>query len=373
MQSGLQIGNTQAGALATANLAGYLLFSAIGGALASRIGPRSVVAAGLAVTGGGMLFTGAADSFYSAATWRFVTGLGSGAANVAVMGMLPAWFAPSRRGLASGVAVTGSSFALISLGPLVPILLGYYGTSGWRYCWYYFGGIALVIALIALLLIRNRGETSFSLATPYASGSRPSSHNATSWKLVYHSWPVWHLGLVYIAFGFSYIIFMTFFVKHLMSAGGFSRSEAGNLFMTMGWASLFGSFVWGWISDRIGRKHTLILVYLIHSVSFALFGVSKGAFGFTAAALLYGLTAFSIPAIMAAACGDVLGSRMAPAALGFITVFFGVGQAVGPSIAGLLADMTGTFTPAFLMASGVALLGAIGASTLHPSHRNDMQ
>jgi predicted MFS family arabinose efflux permease len=271
------------------------------------------------------------------------------------------------------VAVTGSSFALISLGTMVPFILTRHNPEGWRFCWYYFGGVTLLIALITLMFIRNRGESSFSLSTPYAAGATSPAPDAPSWKLVYHSWPVWHLGLVYVAFGFSYIIFMTFFVKHLMSSGGYSRTEAGSLFMAMGWASLFGSFLWGWISDRIGRKQTLILVYLIHSVSFALFGVSKGAFGFSAAALVYGLTAFSIPAIMAAACGDVLGPRMAPAALGFITLFFGVGQAVGPSVAGLLADMSGSFSPAFLMASGVAMLGAIGASTLHPIDRTNLR
>jgi MFS family permease len=174
-----------------------------------------------------------------------------------------------------------------------------------------------------------------------------------------------------VAFGFSYIIFMTFFVKHLIASGGYSRSAAGNLFMTMGWASLFGGFLWGAISDRIGRRQTLVAVYLIHAASFALFGMTAATAGFTAAAILYGMTAFSIPAIMAAACGDVLGQRMAPAALGFVTLFFGIGQALGPSVAGLIADFTGSFSAAFLLASAVALLGAIGSATLHTAQQEN--
>ena len=58
MQAGLLLDNTQARMLATVNLAGYLLFSALGGALAARFGPRSVVTGGLAVAGAGMLLTG---------------------------------------------------------------------------------------------------------------------------------------------------------------------------------------------------------------------------------------------------------------------------------------------------------------------------
>jgi MFS family permease len=69
---------------------------------------------------------------------------------------------------------------------------------------------------------------------------------------------------------------------------------------------------------------------------------------------------------MGATCGDLLGAQLAPAALGFITVFFGIGQAVGPSAAGYLADALGTFTLAFWLAAGMALLGAGGAALLKP-------
>jgi len=78
-------------------------------------------------------------------------------------------------------------------------------------------------------------------------------------------------------------------------------------------------------------------------------------------------SAWSLPAIMAATCGDVLGPALAPAALGFITLFFGLGQALGPSLAGALADATGTFAQAYVLAGVVAVLGAGGASLLRPA------
>ena len=69
---------------------------------------------------------------------------------------------------------------------------------------------------------------------------------------------------------------------------------------------------------------------------------------------------------MAALCGDVLGSRLVPAALGFITLFFGLGQACGPSVAGALADRSGSFASAFLVAAVASLAGAVGAAFLGP-------
>ncbi len=370
MQHGLGMDNTQAGVMATANLFGYLALSAIGGALASRFGPRAVISMGLLIAGGGMLLTGMSGSFFSASIWRGVTGVGSGASNVPVMGLLSAWFGSRRRGLASGIAVSGSSIALILLGPLVTYILSVYGNFGWRVSWYIFGFTTVILAVIGYLFLRNHPSEKGIQPLGNRTGeiNTPQKIEKLSWRSVYRSSLVWHLGLVYIAFGFSYIIYMTFFIKLLVSEGGYTQGAAGQLFMIMGWFSLLCGLIWGGISDLIGRKWALVIVYIIQAVSFSLFALWPITAGFTISAILFGLTAWSIPAIMAATCGDVLGSRMAPAALGFITLFFGIGQATGPSIAGSLADATGSFDLAFLLAGVVALLGAIG-STLLPSNK----
>lgn len=370
MQEDLGLDNTQAGLLATANLVGYLALSAIGGALASRYGPRAVISTGLLVVALGMLATGLADRFGVLLFWRFLTGLGSGASNVPVMGLLTAWFATRRRGFASGICVAGSSIALILVGPAVPRILAMSPLLGWRISWFLFGGLTLLLAAGSALLLRNhpedRGTTPYG-GSPEETAPRRSSGGGLRWGSVYRAVPVWHLGAVYVAFGFSYIIYTTFFAKHLIAGGGYTPEAAGQLFMVVGRFSLFCGLIWGSVSDCIGRKGALIIVYLIHAVAFGLFALWPAPLGFTLSAILFGLTAWSIPAIMAAACGDVLGARLAPAALGFITLFFGIGQALGPSVAGAIADATGSFSPAFLLAAGVAALGAIGAALLRPA------
>lgn len=280
--------------------------------------------------------------------------------------MWASWFPPTKRGLASGIAVSGSAFAMIGTGSLVPPLLMRSGPDGWQLCWQIFGGLSLIIALICWVVIRNTHvRTGIDLSSPYAVPSPDRTEQETgAWHDIFRSKAAWHLGLVYVAFGFSYIIFMTFFVKHLIAAGGYSKSEAGNLFMLMGWANLLISFLWGSLSDRIGRANTLVLVYLIHTVAFAMFGLAHSGILFTAAALLFGMTAFSIPAIMAAACGDLFGRRMGSVAIGFVTLLFGIGQVAGPAIAGFMADRSGSFASAYLLASAVALAGAAGSMTL---------
>jgi MFS family permease len=373
MQLGLGLNNTQAGGLATANLIGYLALSVFGGAFAARYGPRVVITAGLTVAAAGMLLTGLANSFVAASVWRALTGIGSGASNVPAMGLLAAWFVQRRRGLASGIGVTGSSLALIVLGLLVPHFLAAYGSNGWRVCWFFFAGITLGLAVLALAILRNCPSDLglLPVGSPKGSAAVTVGMRELSWGKVYRSGRVWHLGLIYVAFGFSYIIYMTFFTKYLISEGEYTQASAGRLFMLMGWLSLLCGLIWGSFSDKFGRRTALVIVYIIQAAAFGLFALWPSTPGFVLSAVLFGLSAWSIPAIMAATCGDLLGPRLAPAGLGFITLFFGIGQAAGPSVAGVIADANQSLSPALLLASGVALLGAVGSLLLRdtsPQH-----
>ena len=370
MQTALSLDNKGAGSLATVNLSGYLLLSIIGGALASRYGSRIVISLGMIFVGAGMLITGTSNNFWSAVLWRLMTGIGSGASNVPAMGMLSAWFSPHLRGFATGIAVSGSSIALIVTGPIVPCILTFFPETGWRVTWYLFGGITIFIALIGVIFLKNEPKKmGIHPLGEVIQNDQPKdlTSRKLKWSLVYRSPAVWHLGIVYAAFGFSYIIYMTFFIRYLVGELHYSQTAAGNLFMLMGWFSIGCGLIWGSLSDRIGRKTALILVYGLQTLSFSLFAVWPKTIGITASAILFGFTAWSIPAIMAAACGDVVGHRLAPAALGFITLFFGIGQALGPIVAGIIADLSGSFISSFGLAAAVSFFGGLGASFLKPS------
>ena len=367
MQVDLGMDNTQAGVLAAIHVVGYLIASLLVGVLASRFGPRRVIALGLGLAGFSMILTGLADGTTAVGFWRGLAGVGSGMANIPVYGVVSAWFSARRRGLATGIAVSGSSIALIALGPLVPYLLDDFGRSGWRICWYLFGCFTLALAVAGAFLLRN---------SPADKGLKPiaAENNETAveeytnkdldWSQVYRSTTAWHLGVVYIAFGFSYIIYVTFFFKMLVAEGGYTTIGAGRLFMLMGWCSLLCGLIWGGLSDVVGRRYALLSVYLVQAAAYALVSLWPSNAVFIVSSVMFGITAWSIPGIMAAACGDLFGYRLAPAALGFITVFFGVGQAISPGIAGAMADAAGSFSSAFLLAAIVAVGGAIGALSL---------
>jgi MFS family permease len=59
-----------------------------------------------------------------------------------------------------------------------------------------------------------------------------------------------------------------------------------------------------------------------------------------------------------------VGGKLAPAGLGFITLFFGIGQALGPVLGGWIKDTTGSFTNAFVLATVISLVGGFGSLIL---------
>jgi MFS family permease len=366
MQEGLGLSNTQAGALATANLAGYLLMGIVAGAVSARIGPRRVIAVGLLVACAGMLITGFAHSYAPALAGRLLTGFGSAAANIPAHTILGLWFSRARRGIVTGVAASGASVGLIVTGPLIPWIVSSFGDSGWRWSWYILAAGTFVLAVAGFLVFRDRpGYQPEGMETE-------ATHGRVSWRKLYLSGSVWHLGAVYFCFGFAYMIYLTFFSKRLIADIGYTQEQAGTLFMILGWASLPCGVLWGWIADAIGRKRAMTAILVLQSAAFAIFAVWTQTAGLIFSVVLYGLTAWGIPCIMAVTCGDIVGPVMAPAAYGFLTVFHGLGQAAGPYVAGRMADALPSFTASYLVASGVALLGAAGMLLLRSTATSHM-
>jgi MFS family permease len=372
MQDSLKLTNTQTGELQSWNLLGYLATVVFAGVLSARFGARLIISISLLVTALALALTGLVPSFGGAQAGRFLAGVGGAGGNIPAMALVSAWAGVRRRGLAAGAAVGGSSLGLMVTGPLVPALLSRYGPEGWRVSWYVLGAMALGVCFLCALLLRNRpdeiglaplGESGIE-ATQRTAGMRSPS---LQWSLVYRSGLLWHLAVVYFAFGFSYVIYSTFFIRYLVKEAGFTQSAAGSLWLKIGLVSVISGFIWGSVSDRWGRRTALLAVFTLQGVAFLIFGLSREWPVIYLSAGLFALTAWSIPALMAALCGDLFGGRLAPAALGLMTIIFGIGQALGPYLAGRIADAHHSFSLAFVAAGLVALVvGGGGSWLLHP-------
>ena len=370
MKDGLDFNYTQLGLLGTGNFVGYLTMAIIGGFLAAHFGTRIVITAALILMGITMILTGLAKSFSFAFLMRLLTGLGNGAAFVPAMALGSAWFAMKKRGFATGIVSAGIGAGTLISGLAVPPILSSFGTSGWRFSWYLLGGAVLLISGIVYRFVRsNPQEKGLQQVGSEESGTAPiasaASENVSApkrtgtIKSVVKMGSIWYLGAVYFFYGLSYIIYIVFFAAYLVKEMGLSQEWAGGLWALVGGLSIFCGVIWGRISDMLGRSRGAALAYLVLGISYIIYALIKVPFGFYLSAILFGLTAWSIPTIMAAAAGDFVGPRLAPAGLGFITLFFGIGQALGPALGGYLADVSGSFTLPFMIAGVISMVGMV--------------
>ena len=360
MAATLDLSYSQMGFISTANFLGYLVSVLFSGHFAGRVSPRKLVFAALLVVGVSMSLVSRATDFLSVLLLYTVTGIGSGATNMPLMGLVSAWFSSRMRGRAAGFIVIGSGFAIIISGCLIPAVNRWIGPEGWRTSWVILSGIVVLIAFASFALLRDRPSDK-GLA-PYGSddSADPDPHGADGREVnLYRKGILYYLGIIYFLFGYTYVIYATFIVTTLVRERGFSESLAGNFWMWVGFLSLFSGPVFGTLSDRLSRKAGLIIVFSLQAVSYLLIATKLPGLFLYLSIFFYGLVAWSIPSIMTAAMGDYFGARKAAAALGLVTFIFGLGQISGPAIAGILAERTGSFSSSFYMAAafaGVAIL-----------------
>ncbi|MCX8021865.1 MAG: MFS transporter [Syntrophorhabdaceae bacterium] len=367
MKDGLKLSYTQLGLIGTGNFIGYLSLAIIGGFLAAKFGVRKVVFLSLLLIGITLFLTGLAGSFTFAFLMRLLTGMGNGSSYVPIMALPAAWFVAKKRGLATGIVSGGIGTGLFASGIILPPIISSFGERGWRYAWFFMGITVFILSFVCVSLIRNtpkeKGTTMYGGEEKEKGGARVTLFSA--WKDIIGEPEIWKLGGVYFTYGFSYIIYLTFFVAYLTKEIGYPPDLAGRIFALLGFFSIFCGVVWGGISDVLGRRYGSMFAFIVLALSYIIFALWRESTGFYISSMVFGITAFSIPTIMAAAAGDAVGGRLAPAGLGFITLFFGIGQALGPAIAGLIKDGTGTFTNAFLLSALVSFIGAGGSLILH--------
>jgi MFS family permease len=378
MQKGLGTSSAAAGSLASWNLIGYTVMSAVGGVLAGRWGPRRVITIGIIVTAAGMLFTGLSNTLAGASAARLLTGMGNGLVLVPSISLMAAWFEVRRLGLASAVVPTGSSLALVVVGLAVPPILAAGGVDGWRLAWYFFASVTILLAIVSALIQRDRPakaitESDEIVIDKWAPPAIRARLSPPSFHLggVIRSGYAWHLGAVYLLYGVAFLLYFTFFQKRLTADLGYSSATAGYLFMVLGFAGLAGGMPWGSVSDRVGRERTLALTLFLAGIGALLVGTGLGLPALALSAILFGSTGLAFPGLMGVACADRFGPRLASASLGLITILVGAGQAIGPLIGGAMNDAFSSLAPAYIFSGVVFVAGAVAALLLPRGSESD--
>jgi len=366
MRAGLELGYDQMGFVSTGNFAGYLLSVALAPTAIRLFKPRKTIVFGLLLITFCMLLISRCEQYLALLLLYSVIGVGSGLANIPIMVLVSHWFRRQTRGRAAGSMIMGNGAAMVFAGLLIPQLTGYFPVDGWRYGWLVLGGMSLVIALVAAVVIRNDPaelglEPIGELVDIPPAEVAPRAERQPGAIIL-------KLGLIYFIFGATYMIYGTFIVTTMVVDFAFSEVQAGLFWAGVGLFSMGSGIGFGMLSDRIGRRRGLMTVYALQTLAYLLAGSGLGTWALLVTVLLYGCSAFAIPTIMAAAVGDYLGLSKAAAAFSTVTLFFAVGQVLGPGSAGILAEASGTFTTSYLAAAGMTAAAVLLCRVL-PRHQ----
>ena len=356
MEIDLGLSHTKAGLVITvANLV-RICSTFTAGTLAPRYGSRFIIGVGTVAAGSSMVMLGFSQTYLLVLLSSACMGIGTGMALAPMMGLLSRFFRARDRGLAAGLASMGGSFAFIFAGVLVPWLVGKDTDEGWRNSWFVFGSLAIGIGIASLIFLKERPNS--AQTSPLAEGevvaNQARSPSLGAWPMAAYKNPmIWLATFLAFNSGWSQGLFNAFFGVYLSQENGISLGTVGQLVVIIGVISISSGTFWGTLSDRVSRGQAFFYSYVLQAIAFSLMALLPGIVSFIIAAILIGFTLRAAYTICAACSGDYVAVQFAPAAFGLMSVGAGLGNALSPTVGGLIADNFGTN-----WSFGLAMIGA---------------
>ncbi len=337
MRGSLGFDYVEMGLLSGAIMLGYLLFSLIGGMLASRFGPKRVVIASLLCGALSMFFICRFSGFFPLLFFTFAMGAGGAGTHISMTTLSMAWFEERRLGKAVGVLTGGTGLGIIVTGLLLPYLLFNLGKDAWRQCWLLLALITFLVGVMGWILLREKPNQATIPPSSPDGDKEPLPSTGKRKGLTLKA-----IFIIYFIFGFAYNIYATYFVAYMVEEIRLTEKTAGDIWALFGWMCMGSGLFWGFLSDRLGRRKALLwnngtiamAVFLPLQFHHPLF--------LALSAFLFGFTFLGTVTIIAASIGDQVVEKQA-SVYGLVTLVHGIGQFLGTTLGGYLKDLTGSF------------------------------
>ena len=368
----------------SAGLSTFAIVMVLAGRVLPRVGPRTLSVAGGLLLGTGYLLGG----LFGASFWAqllcigIIGGAGIGLAYVVPISVCVKWF-PDKKGLITGLAVAGFGFGATIWVKLAGSWFGgllnttsVFGLPGVQSVFVIYGFTLAFLVLLGSVVMVNppEGYTPKGWTPPVtAAGTTDGGveFRARDMLRTPQFWMLWSVFMFAGIAGLMVIYCIKLFgidaleYKGIVNAGAITGTA-------MAWYAIFnglGRIAWGSISDRIGRRHTIILMSALQGVTmlatyhiFISFGI---VYGFIVAAALIGFNYGGSFALFPAITADYFGNANVGSNYGWMFTAYGVAGLAGPLLAGYFKDAAqGAAQPSvwmtpFIIAGAVCLLGAL--------------
>lgn len=351
-----------AGAFSMAMIS-HALFAPVTGTLIDRYGPRRLFPLGAI-----LLTLGLAAASRITSLWHLYVFFGI---LIAVgintlsysphMSIIPKWFV-RKRGLASGLVLSGIGMGTMALAPLSESLIE---SLGWRAAFIVLAALILFIIFPITALFQRRSPEEVGQCPEDFEGSgqadacsgdpsTPARKSPRLWTLneALRTGAFWHTFVVVLCNGFFINMILVHQAACVVDAG-FSEMLAASALGLVGLIGSAGGILGGFLSDRIGREAAytwgsaaalvgicLLLMLRDNTATWMLYGF----------VILYGVGYGTTLPVTAGTTGDLFPGNSLGRILAIQSMGYGVGGALGPYLGGYFYDLTGSYAVPFVIA-----------------------
>lgn len=342
----------------------------LAGKCQDKFGPRLTASIGGLLVGAGFILCSATTSY---AVWLLGFGLlaGAGIGFGYSSATPPAlkWFPPAKTGLIAGLVVAGFGLAPVYLAPTSQYLLGQFGVQKSMLIL----GIAFTAIVCGLAQLLRNPPPNFSHAAPGSGPAKPVAAGMTPSMILktpgfYLLWVIYFIGA---GAGLMVISSISGMAKKSMGEQAFIAVAV----MAIGNAG--GRVLAGILSDKIGRRWTLMIVLLFQAammlVAIPVTSTKELApFVIVLVATLIGFNYGANLSLFPSFTKDLWGLKTFGINYGILFTAWGVGGLVLPILQQrLTAASNGSFTTSFITASSLLVAGAILTLFIKPPAPKD--
>ena len=329
----------------------FLLGGVLGifaGRLSDSYGPRILLTVSGLIMGTALLLMSYVTSLWQVyLIWGLLLGVGRGCCLVPILSTVPRWF-EEKRGIAVGITVAGIGLGGVIWPPLAQWLISSYG---WARAFFILGLITFGLIVPLAQLIKQSPERTGVKAygeTADVIEEQPVAVTPSlSLSQAIRTSRFWLLGLLHLCFLFSVQVANVHIVPYAQDIG-FSEVVAASILSVLVGASTFGRLSMGFISDKIGGRWALsaCLVMAILALTWLLF--AQGAWLFYLFAAIFGLAWGGVVPLTTVVTAELFGLKHLGALIGSMLLIGSAGGSLGAPLAGVVFDITGGYSWAFL-------------------------
>lgn len=368
---GLEGSPEKQGLLMTFLLLPYALSNIFLGPTADRWGPKRVLTLMTGVWSVAAIWMGAIGSYSLMLVGRVVRGTAEGPLFPVANRYIRYWFPPSERGGANAIWTSGQRVGMTIAVPLLALAIG---TWGWRSAFSLQAGFILIFVVPAIWFLTADAPEDMArigarerdyIIEGRAAERRKSAGGSGDLSRLLHNYRFWLMVTYHFAVLATFSGLTTWLPKYLRDARGFDLSRMV-LFAALPYlGSFLSSLVFGFLSDRIGRRAalcTLSLAGAATSIGLAALvpDPTMSALLMVLGMIMWGMGTPVYYAIMQ----QIVPASIIATGIGIDNGLANFGSAMAPAVVGFLIAATGSYLAGLLFLSVLGLIGAAGAAVL---------